>query len=152
MSKRTFKCTELHCVKCFHNNNALLKNNFNYFIEESRLNIDRTVIKLPNDKTLSCSPNAARLLCLLLSNVDEIITKDDIYEFIWPKRVVGNGSLPVLINQLRKMLASQSYRIITIRGIGYTLTDTNKNNINTFVNNNLYTNQNSNTIIKTFPI
>ncbi len=59
-----------------------------------------------------------QLLKLLMSNVDEIVTKEMILEALWSSgESVSNGAIRVYINRLKQEL--QEINIENIRGVGY---------------------------------
>ncbi|WAC46453.1 winged helix-turn-helix domain-containing protein [Pseudomonas sp. SL4(2022)] len=65
----------------------------------------------------------SRILQLLISRADTIVTRDEIFEFAWPGRVVGQNSLNQAIATLRELLGDDEKRLIiqTIPRHGYRL-------------------------------
>src|SRR5689334_4680209 len=54
---------------------------------------------------------------MLVENRDRLVTKDELFERVWPGLVVEENNLQVQISALRKVLGPQS--IATISGRGY---------------------------------
>jgi DNA-binding response OmpR family regulator len=67
-----------------------------------------------------CSPNALKTMLLFTQNIDEIVTKREIENFVWGQ-AIGNTSVPVVINEIRSILADSNLILITVRGKGYAL-------------------------------
>ena len=65
----------------------------------------------------------SRILELLISRADTIVSRDDILEFAWPDRVVGQNSLNQAIATLRELLGDEQKRLIiqTVPRHGYRL-------------------------------
>jgi DNA-binding winged helix-turn-helix (wHTH) protein/serine/threonine protein kinase len=62
------------------------------------------------------------LLMLLLRHAGEVVTKDEIFEALWPGRVVGDASLTKCVARLRLALADGEQELIrTVHGYGYRL-------------------------------
>lgn len=65
--------------------------------------------------------NVMRTLCLLISQ--EFASYDELIEHIWEGRIVGSGSLPVVIHEVRLFLKKcPNINIVNIRTKGYMLT------------------------------
>ncbi|MBY6185197.1 helix-turn-helix domain-containing protein [Marinobacter hydrocarbonoclasticus] len=56
-----------------------------------------------------------------MTNLGKPMTKWELANYVWPGRTIGRNSLPVLINDLRKVLRVAPYRVVTLRGVGYML-------------------------------
>jgi DNA-binding winged helix-turn-helix (wHTH) protein len=68
------------------------------------------------------SPKAFRLLELLLANSPDAVAKPEILEKIWPDVVVNEGSLAVLVREVRKALGRGTRGaslLRTVHGFGY---------------------------------
>jgi predicted ATPase/DNA-binding winged helix-turn-helix (wHTH) protein/Tfp pilus assembly protein PilF len=65
-------------------------------------------------------PHAFDLLTALVERSGHLVTKDELFERVWPKLVVEENTLQVHISALRKVLGSGS--IATISGRGYRFT------------------------------
>ena len=65
----------------------------------------------------------SRILELLISRADTIVSRDEIFEFAWPDRVVGQNSLNQAIATLRELLGDEQKRLIiqTVPRHGYRL-------------------------------
>lgn len=123
MSNDFAVCNKLHCAEKYCPHSALVKNGFIYHIRtDGKVGaFEKIEMVLPNGESKSCSLNAARLLCYFLSRKRQILTKDEISRYVWSDSLVGIGSLPVLVNELRKLIAGLNMRIVTFRRVGYSL-------------------------------
>jgi len=73
-------------------------------------------------RALHLSPKAFRLLELLLSKRPDAVSKAEILEKVWPDAVVSEGSLAVLVRDLRTAVgdgAQEPPFLRTIHGFGY---------------------------------
>ncbi|MFW5805840.1 MAG: response regulator transcription factor [Bacteroidales bacterium] len=61
------------------------------------------------------------LLCLLTSIPEKVFTREEIYNKIWGDTFVGERTIDVHINKLRKKLGTK--HIITVKGVGYKYVD-----------------------------
>lgn len=111
-------CHDGHCAKKFCTDSPLLKNGF-IFLTGQTVVPERII--LPNGVVRPCSLNTAKLLCLLLSKTDEALPRQSIVDYIWPEGAVSGSSLAVHVSKLRNVLKGTQFRIITLRGIGYSL-------------------------------
>lgn len=60
------------------------------------------------------------LLLLLLHHAGEVVTKDEIFEALWPDRIVTEASLTKCMARLRQVLRDDEQRLIrTVHGYGY---------------------------------
>ena len=66
---------------------------------------------------ISLGARAFDVLVVLVENRDRLVTKDELFERVWPGLVVEENNLQVQISALRKALGQQS--IATIPGRGY---------------------------------
>jgi len=92
-----------------------------FVVDASRrqLTRDRTVVPL-NSKTFD-------LLLALLERRGELITKDELFERVWPNQSVEEGNLTVHVSGLRKALGERpgEHRfIVTVPGRGYSFVAT----------------------------
>jgi len=116
------QCNALHCALCENRNqNGLAEAGFDYqFYADGDVAKQRASITVPGmENPIECSNYLVRALCVFLSHLGEPLNKSDLSEFIWGGRLVGANSLPVLINEIRKVLDKTHYRIVTLRGLGY---------------------------------
>ena len=71
---------------------------------------------------VALNSRAVALLALLVERHGQLVSKDDIFAAVWPRIVVGEGSLTVQISALRRVLdhgRTQGSCIQTIPGRGY---------------------------------
>jgi len=71
---------------------------------------------------LHLSPKAFDLLCLLLADRPKVLEKGDLHARIWPNTYVVDGSLNVLIGEIRRALGDDARDprfIRTAHGVGY---------------------------------
>jgi DNA-binding winged helix-turn-helix (wHTH) protein len=71
---------------------------------------------------LHLSPKAFDLLCCLVERQPRVVDKGDLHAQIWPDTHVVDGSLNVLIGEIRRALADNARDpafIRTVHGIGY---------------------------------
>ncbi|TFH89439.1 CadC family transcriptional regulator [Vibrio ouci] len=109
------ECNKISCAFC---NEA--------HIIERKLNVS---VKLSNGKfyiltsdeqgKTGCSQNAVRALCYLCQNMDTLVSKSDLEDFIWQGGGVSMSSLPVLIHEVRSLLKATSFEVVTIRNRGF---------------------------------
>ncbi len=57
----------------------------------------------------------------LLLHAGEVVTKDELLEFVWPGTTVVDGSLATAVSKLRKGLGARQDVIVTIPRVGYRL-------------------------------
>ncbi|MBX2875408.1 MAG: winged helix-turn-helix domain-containing protein, partial [Saprospiraceae bacterium] len=77
-----------------------------------------------SNERISIKPRLMRLLVFLLTNANTIVTKEQIYEAVWPGRIVSEDSLSKCISDLRKIIKqhfSPALKIETFRHVGYQL-------------------------------
>jgi DNA-binding winged helix-turn-helix (wHTH) protein len=71
---------------------------------------------------LHLSPKAFDLLCLLLDHRPKVLEKPDLHAQMWPDTHVVDGSLNVLITEIRRALGDDARDpkfIRTVHGVGY---------------------------------
>lgn len=71
---------------------------------------------------LHLSPKAFDLLCLLLEHRPKVLEKTDLHAQMWPDTHVVDGSLNVLITEIRRALGDDARDptfIRTVHGVGY---------------------------------
>ena len=70
------------------------------------LEVDRAAMRaVLTGRALALEPKAFDLLFLLAANTGRVVTKDEIFERVWPGVVVSDNSLTRLVAQLRRELA-----------------------------------------------
>lgn len=77
---------------------------------------------LHSDEEVHVSPKALQLLSLLIERAPDAISKQEIYDTLWPSTFVSDTSLPTLVLELRTALeddARNSRYIRTVHGFGY---------------------------------
>jgi DNA-binding winged helix-turn-helix (wHTH) protein len=82
------------------------------------------------DRSVHLSPKAFDLLAVLLRARPDAVSKTDLHTAIWPDTFVSDGSLAVLVAEVRRALGDHdphtSY-IRTINRFGYAFTDASRN-------------------------
>ncbi|WP_421187434.1 winged helix-turn-helix domain-containing protein [Aeromonas enteropelogenes] len=109
LNKFINKCSQngMVCIGCpFFNT---IKKHFYIHLEQSSKNYK------------SYSERHLRCLCFMLSNLNGVLSKEELTEHIWNGYVVGPNSLPVLMHEMRYIIRGSGYEIINIRVRGYTL-------------------------------
>ncbi len=84
--------------------------------------IDTDRFELKSDDTaISLEPKNFQLLRFLIENRDRVVSKDEIFESVWPGVFVSDASLSTAVSQIRKALGDdgQAQQFIrTVRGQG----------------------------------
>ncbi|MDZ5253726.1 response regulator transcription factor [Clostridium sp. LIBA-8841] len=97
----------------------------NYFVEIRGVKLDlQTYTMYFNEKSIVLSENQGKIMELLLSNPNDIVTKDMLFEKIWgTKDYIDENALQVNMTRLKKTIKNlnMDYEIMTIRGKGYKL-------------------------------
>ena len=100
---------------------AMLKRNYKSY--EDFVNFGSFKFDIQNeqlykeDKQVQLTPYENKITKLLSQNIDKIVTKDMIYEFLGDGKEISEGALRVHIASIRKIGLS----IKTIKGVGYKL-------------------------------
>jgi DNA-binding winged helix-turn-helix (wHTH) protein len=68
---------------------------------------------------INVGSRAFDLLVLLLSSPGSVVSKDEIFERVWPSTVVEESNLRVQMNQVRKALGDLGNSIVNVPGRGY---------------------------------
>ena len=69
-------------------------------------------------KEIPLNPKEIKLLELFIKNRNKIVSKEQIFEYLWkPDEIVSEGALRVYINTLKKVFGKDA--ISNIRGVGY---------------------------------
>ncbi len=93
---------------------------FDKFIIDNNLYFLQTTQSLiNNDSEISLGAKERKLLILLINNIEKVITKDEIENFIWTNSYMTDSALKNLILQLRKKIGKD--KIINIPGAGWKL-------------------------------
>ncbi|HRQ65844.1 MAG TPA: winged helix-turn-helix domain-containing protein, partial [Xanthomonadaceae bacterium] len=73
-------------------------------------------------RAVAIEAKALQVLACLLARPDETLTKDELFEAVWPGRVVTEGTLTKAVMKLRAVLGDDSQTLIrTVHGFGYRL-------------------------------
>ena len=67
-------------------------------------------------------PKAFEILIYLASNPGRVVTKEEIFQAVWPESFVEEGNLARQVSSLRRALGDRSACIVTIPGRGYQFT------------------------------
>jgi DNA-binding winged helix-turn-helix (wHTH) protein len=67
------------------------------------------------------TPLPMRLLALLCARGGELVTRDEMFEGIWPRQEVSDDALNKLISRLRELLGAEAEAIVTVRRQGLRL-------------------------------
>src|SRR6266446_4045258 len=76
---------------------------------------------LKDGATISLRRRAFDLLVALVDRAGHLITKDELLDRVWPKIVVEEAALHVLVSALRKVLGSDAITTVSGRGYQFTL-------------------------------
>ena len=100
---------------------ALLKKQYNSYIDEIRVNEFRFIIEtneLYNEAIfIPLPPYELKIVQLFFKQINKTILKENIMDELYSGREISDGSLRVHINKLRKI----GLPIVTIKGVGYRL-------------------------------
>ena len=71
------------------------------------------------------SPNEYLLLRALVLNRGEVVSRRQLLQVVWSGAAMSHGALDTLVNSLREKLNEGQFGLIsTVRGVGYSLTET----------------------------
>src|SRR5258706_16334177 len=71
-------------------------------------------------KPATLAPRAFDLLVALVERAGQLVTKDELFELVWPKLIVEENNLQQHVSALRKIVGSKA--IETVPGHGYRFT------------------------------
>ena len=97
--------------------NILAAGPFRYICDEMRLQKDGTDILLSSKESF--------LMKCFLSNLNKVLTKEQIYSYIWGNNIVDDNTIMVHIRRLRIKIEddpNQPVYLKTVRGVGYQFT------------------------------
>ncbi len=80
---------------------------------------------LRNDEPQHLSPKAQQLLMMLLQNRPRVVTREQIYDALWPETHVCETNMASIVSELRRALgddARSGQYIRTVHGFGYAFT------------------------------
>lgn len=76
-----------------------------------------------NGTSVALERKPLEVLAHLLRHADEVVTKDELLEAVWPGRIVVEGALTNAIGKLRKAIGNEEQSVIvTVPRVGYRLT------------------------------
>ena len=82
--------------------------------------LDREHRSLTRDgEQVPLSAKAFEILCELIANGGEVVSKDELLDRVWPNQFVEENNLTVQMSALRKALGGNGQIIATIPGRGY---------------------------------
>ena len=90
-----------------------------YQFQGFELSPSRRVLQLHGTE-VAVTPRAFDVLLALVERAGRVVTKNELFELVWPKVVVEENNLQVQISTLRKLLGPRA--IATVPGRGYTFT------------------------------
>lgn len=106
------QCNAICCLSC-----GKCDNNIIPYIEKHSLFTSDAIEHVRN-----LNENAMRALCLLICN--KYSSYDELIHHIWEGRIVGSGSLPVVIHEVRLFLKKcPSLKVVNVRTKGYMLVE-----------------------------
>jgi predicted ATPase/DNA-binding winged helix-turn-helix (wHTH) protein len=94
---------------------AAFQYSFGRFVVEPR---ERRL--LVDGQPVTAGPRAFDVLLTLIERAGQLVTKDELFERVWPKLIVEENNLQVQVSALRKILGRDA--IATIPGQGYRFT------------------------------
>ncbi len=101
-------------------NRIILKENQNLIIKikDIEFDIDKMVV-LKNSKEVSLTSLELKILNLLFTNLNKVVTRDDIIEKVWEwtGNDINDNTVTVYLKRIREKLGSDIIK--TIKGIGY---------------------------------
>jgi formylglycine-generating enzyme required for sulfatase activity/DNA-binding winged helix-turn-helix (wHTH) protein len=78
-----------------------------------------------DDRTIDLRPKALEVLCYLVQNAGRLVSKQELFEAVWPDVTVSDDSLVQCIRELRQKLSDDDRRLIkTVARRGYLLETT----------------------------
>ncbi len=76
---------------------------------------------LKDGATISLRPRAFDLLVALVDRAGHLVTKDELFDQVWPNMVVEKAALHVQVSALRKVVGSEAITTVSGRGYQFTL-------------------------------
>ena len=81
-----------------------------------------------NNNQIQLTQKEFDLLKLLIENAESIVSRETMFEEVWGKEnVMETRTIDMHIKSIRQKLNLQKENIITVRGMGYKLTETKEN-------------------------
>lgn len=87
---------------------------------------DQQQLLFKQGQSVTLTANQGKLLALLLSQPQQVLSKDDIMAHVWPDRVVSEQVVFQNVSQLRAILGEGAIKTFPKRGYQWQLTLTNK--------------------------
>ncbi|MGC1576759.1 MAG: winged helix-turn-helix domain-containing protein [Beijerinckiaceae bacterium] len=85
------------------------------------LDLGRCCLRV-SGRSIDLRPKAFVILKLLAENAGHLVSKDTLYQTVWPGLAVGDDSLSQCIHELRQLLGDNDHRVIrTVSRRGYVL-------------------------------
>lgn len=82
------------------------------------VNLDRKIVTV-DGQPASLTRTEFDLLCVLLSNRDQVLSRQQLMDSIWEDVIVSDRTIDVHITRLRKKLGSYAQHIVSRQGFGY---------------------------------
>ena len=70
---------------------------------------------------VSATPLPMKLLALLCARGGELVTRDEMFDSLWPRQQISDDALNKLISRLRELLGAEAEAIVTVRRQGLRL-------------------------------
>ena len=88
-----------------------------------RIVFDESTLELRvGEATVDVEPKAVELLKLLLRRAGEVVTRQEIFDQLWPRKIIGEGGLSNCVSKLRTVLNDHDQGIVrTVPRFGYKL-------------------------------
>lgn len=96
-----------------------------YVFESFTLDTEKRYLKR-NKKNVDLTPKVYSLLLLLLESQGRVVSKSEIYDKLWPGRVVSEATLYKVVERLRTVLGDSANNprfVKTIHSMGYVFTN-----------------------------
>lgn len=107
------ECTKISCAFC--REIRLIEHVLGIQIRST--NGKMSIVK--DNRRIGCSLNAVRAMCYFCKMQDCLVTKSEIEDYVWQSGIVGMSSLPVLMHEVRRLIESGPYEIVTLRNKGF---------------------------------
>ncbi|MCR4765143.1 MAG: Na/Pi symporter [Bacteroidaceae bacterium] len=87
-----------------------------------QVNLDRKTVTIDGTPT-SLTPTEFELLCLLLQNRGQVLSRQELMDHLWADVIVTDRTVNVNITRLRKKLGAYATHIVNRQGYGYLFED-----------------------------
>ncbi|WP_126167798.1 hypothetical protein [Shewanella khirikhana] len=121
-------CKHFHCPSCVKQGGGFKMEYVSYKFKIDNLqHVEKAVLYFESQNKIAiCSAHVFRAVCLMMHNVDVVISKEFFIGFVWKERCVAEGSIPVLMHLVRGIFYGTDYQIVTVRCCGYMLSTKSK--------------------------